>query len=111
MHKALDKLSVKPDFILVDGNKFKPYPEVEHACIIKGDSKYFSIAAASVLAKEYRDDLMRELAGKYPYYGWENNVGYPTKQHREGIREHGVSPFHRRTFQLLPKQLELFDKN
>jgi len=105
MHKALDQLKHRPDFILVDGNKFKKYQEVDHACIIKGDSKYFSIAAASVLAKEYRDDLMREFAIKHPHYGWERNVGYPTKQHRAGIKEHGISPLHRKSFQLLPKQI------
>lgn len=108
MHKALDQLEQKPDFILVDGNRFNSYKEIKHACIIKGDSKYFSIAAASILAKEYRDDLMKVLSKQFPYYGWESNVGYPTKKHREGIRVYGVSPYHRKSFQLLPKQIELF---
>jgi len=108
MHKALDRLAKRPDFILVDGNRFTPYPEISHECIIKGDSKYFSIAAASILAKEYRDNLMKELAEIYPQYGWERNVGYPTKQHREGIQNYGTTEHHRKSFQLLPRQLEIF---
>jgi len=108
MHKALDKLQQKPDFLLIDGNRFTPYKSVSHECIIKGDSKYFSIAAASILAKEYRDNLMRELAEVHPHYGWERNVGYPTKQHREGIKEFGITEHHRKSFQLLPRQIEIF---
>lgn len=107
MHKAVKQLKQLPDFLLVDGNRFKPYEKIDHACIVKGDSKYFSIAAASILAKEYRDDLMANLAKEHPFYGWEKNVGYPTKQHREGIKKHGISPYHRKSFQLLPKQLEI----
>lgn len=110
MHKALDQLTQKPDFLLIDGNKFTPYEEISHECIIKGDSKYFSIAAASILAKEYRDNLMRELAEKHPHYGWERNVGYPTKQHREGIQKFGITEHHRKSFQLLPRQLEIFQE-
>jgi ribonuclease HII len=108
MHHALDKLEVVPQHILVDGNKFKPYLEIPHTCFVKGDSKYLSIAAASILAKTYRDDLMCRLALEYPQYGWERNAGYPTKKHREGIVQCGLSPFHRRSFKQLPTQLSLF---
>jgi len=108
MHKALDQLETRPDFILVDGNRFTPYPDISHECIIKGDSKYFSIAAASILAKEYRDNLMKDLAEIHPQYGWDRNVGYPTKQHREGIQNFGATEHHRKSFQLLPRQLEIF---
>ncbi|WP_340153181.1 ribonuclease HII [uncultured Marivirga sp.] len=108
MHKAIDRLTQKPDFLLIDGNRFTPYQEISHECIIKGDSKYFCIAAASILAKEYRDNLMRELSDIYPQYGWERNVGYPTKQHREGIKAYGITEHHRKSFQLLPRQLEIF---
>jgi ribonuclease HII len=109
MHLALDKLAVVPELVLIDGNRFKPYREIKHECIIKGDGKYLSIAAASVLAKTYRDDLMNNLAKQFIGYGWETNVGYPTVGHREGIRQLGITPFHRRSFTLLPDQLELFD--
>ncbi|MGE0771259.1 MAG: ribonuclease HII [Cyclobacteriaceae bacterium] len=109
MHLALDQLAVKPDMILVDGNRFQPYNELPFECIIKGDATYLSIAAASVLAKVHRDELMASLAQAYPGYGWETNVGYPTDEHREGIRQLGITPFHRKSFQLLPSQLELFD--
>lgn len=108
MHKAMDKLDQIPEFILVDGNRFIPYNDIQHECIIKGDGEYLSIAAASVLAKNYRDKLMADLAIKHPYYGWEKNAGYPTKQHREGIKKHGITDYHRKSFQLLPKQLEIF---
>ena len=111
MHKALDQLKQAPDFLLIDGNRFTPYGEISHECVIKGDSKFYSIAAASILAKEYRDNLMRELAEKHPHYGWEKNVGYPTKQHREGIQKYGITEHHRKTFQLLPRQLKIFEKN
>lgn len=108
MHRALDELKVSPEFLLVDGNRYKPHNHIPFECVIKGDGKYASIAAASVLAKTYRDDLMRKLAEEYPGYGWETNVGYPTVQHREGIKSLGTTPYHRRSFQLLPGQLELF---
>lgn len=110
MHKALDQLKQKPDFLLIDGNRFTPYQEIKHECVIKGDSKYFSIAAASILAKEYRDNLMRDLAVIHPHYGWERNVGYPTKQHRTGIEKFGITEHHRKSFQLLPRQIEIFTK-
>ena len=102
MHRALDQLVTLPDSILVDGNRFNPYHNVEHHCIVKGDGIYMSIAAASVLAKTYRDDMMTKLAKEFPFYGWERNMGYPTKSHREGIREYGTTPFHRMSFTLLP---------
>jgi len=102
MHQAIDKLLPKPDFLIIDGNRFKPYPHLEHACIIKGDEKYFSIAAASVLAKTYRDDLMTALGQNYPHFGWEHNAGYPTTKHRDAIRKYGTSPYHRLSFRLLP---------
>lgn len=108
MHLALEKLFMQPDIILVDGNRFKPYREVKHECIIKGDGKYLSIAAASILAKTHRDELMNSLAKQFNGYGWETNVGYPTPEHREGIKQFGITPFHRRSFTLLPSQLELF---
>jgi len=108
MHLALDKLKMKPKLLLIDGNRFKPYRKVKFECVIKGDGKYLSIAAASVLAKNYRDHLMERLAEEFPGYGWQNNVGYPTIQHRDGIRELGITPYHRKSFQLLPAQIELF---
>jgi len=94
-------LDKQPELILVDGNRFNPYPFVPHQCIIKGDSKYFSIAAASVLAKTYRDELMWQLAEDHPQYGWQTNVGYPTRKHRAAIAEYGPTPWHRRSFKLL----------
>lgn len=109
MHLALDQLKVQPELLLIDGNRFKPYQEVEYKCVIKGDAKYLSIAAASVLAKTYRDELMEKLANEFPGYGWATNVGYPTLEHRDGIRTLGITPYHRRSFQLLPAQLELFE--
>lgn len=112
MHLALDKLSLKPELLLIDGNRFKPYGEIPFECIIKGDGRFFSIAAASVLAKIHRDELMERMAAQYPGYSWETNVGYPTEEHRDGIRKLGVTPLHRRTFQLLPvEQLELFEES
>lgn len=109
MHRALDALKVRPEFIIVDGNRFKPYNGLPHRTIVKGDGKYLSIAAASILAKTYRDDYMKKLNGEYPGYGWDHNAGYPTREHREGIRRHGLTPYHRRSFNLLGDgQLELF---
>jgi len=108
MHLAVAALPQVPEFLIVDGNRFKQYQEIEHACLVKGDGRYFSIAAASVLAKTFRDDTMRELAQKYPEYGWEQNAGYPTIKHRAAIREHGTTPYHRLTFRLLPEQSNLF---
>lgn len=101
MHRALDQLQVRPEAIIVDGNRFKPYHDLPHTTIVKGDGKYLSIAAASILAKTYRDDEMIRLAQQYPDYDWQHNMGYPTRKHREAIRQHGVTPYHRRTFNLL----------
>ena len=107
MHKALEKLSIVPAFIAVDGNRFLPFQGIKHQCFVKGDGRYQNIAAASILAKTYRDDLMEQLDEEYPYYFWKKNKGYPTKAHREGIKKYGASPHHRRTFRLLPDQLEI----
>ena len=101
MHRALDQLQVRPEAIIVDGNRFKPYRDLPHTSIVKGDGKYLSIAAASILAKTYRDDEMVRLAQEYPDYDWQHNMGYPTRKHREAIRQHGITPYHRRTFNLL----------
>ena len=101
MHRALDQLQVRPEAIIVDGNRFKPYRDLPHTTIVKGDGKYLSIAAASILAKPYRDDDMVRVAQEYPDYDWQHNMGYPTRKHREAIRQHGVTPYHRRTFNLL----------
>jgi ribonuclease HII len=111
MHLALDKLQTRPQLLLIDGNRFKPYSDLRYECIIKGDGRYLSIAAASILAKTYRDDLMTKLACQFPVYSWETNVGYPTEAHRDGIRQWGISPFHRKSFTLLPQQLELFEED
>ncbi|MEQ8470660.1 MAG: ribonuclease HII [Marinoscillum sp.] len=108
MHRAVDQLNMSPEFLLIDGNRYKPHNEIPFECIIKGDGKYYSIAAASVLAKTHRDLLMRDLAEQFPDYGWETNVGYPTQKHRSAIKSQGVTQHHRMTFQLLPTQLELF---
>jgi ribonuclease HII len=110
MHLALDQLLTRPELLLIDGNRFKPYADIPHECIIKGDGRYLSIAAASILAKTHRDDLMMNLALKFPGYSWETNVGYPTPAHRDGIRSIGITPFHRKSFTLLPAQLELFEE-
>ena len=107
MHKAIAGLSKTPALIAVDGNRFHPYEKIPHQCVIKGDGKYQNIAAASILAKTYRDDLMMELHRDYPHYAWDKNKGYPTKSHREGIRENGISPHHRKSFRLLPEQLQI----
>lgn len=111
MHNAIVQLKVTPSLLLIDGNRFTPYQGIPHECIIKGDGKFLSIAAASILAKTYRDDLMTGLASRYPGYGWETNMGYPTEAHRDGIRKLGITPFHRKTFQLLPAQMELFGED
>ncbi|MBP9602298.1 MAG: ribonuclease HII, partial [Lutibacter sp.] len=107
MHKAIDELNIVPEHIIVDGNKFKPYKEIPHTTIVKGDAKFLSIAAASVLAKTYRDDFMAEIATEFPQYGWEKSKGYPTKKHREAIKQYGSTKYHRMTFKLLPDQLKL----
>lgn len=107
MHRALDQLQVRPQAIIVDGNRFKSYHDVPHTTIIKGDGRYQSIAAASILAKTYRDDYMDDLALKYPQYDWQSNKGYPTKKHREAIRDYGITPFHRRSYNLLGGELTL----
>ncbi len=105
MHKAIQKLKPTPIHILVDGNRFHPFKKIPHQCIIKGDGKYQNIAAASILAKTYRDDLMLALDKKHPKYDWKNNKGYPTKKHQEAIRANGITSHHRKTFRLLPEQL------
>lgn len=110
MHLALDKLNTVPQHILVDGNRFIQYKEIKHTCIIKGDGKFMSIAAASILAKTYRDEWMQRLHQEFPYYNWKQNKGYPTKEHRRGIEQYGSCKYHRMSFTLLPnEQLELFD--
>jgi ribonuclease HII len=101
MHRALDQLKVRPEAVIVDGNRFKKYKDLPHTTIVKGDGKYLSIAAASILAKTYRDDYMNQLAEEYPPYDWKSNKGYPTKKHREAIREYGITPYHRKTFNML----------
>ena len=101
MHRALDQLQVRPEVVIVDGNRFKPYQQLPHTTIVKGDGKYLSIAAASILAKTYRDDYMDELAEEYPQYDWLSNKGYPTKKHREAIRQYGITPYHRKSFNML----------
>lgn len=107
MHRAVTQLSLSPESLLIDGNRFTPYPGIPHTCIVKGDGKYLSIAAASVLAKTYRDDYMQQLASEYPAYYWSQNKGYPTRAHREAIGRYGITPYHRKTFTLLPGQLTL----
>lgn len=110
MHRAIDALQPRPEWLIIDGNKFAPYPDIPHQCIIKGDSKFIQIAAASILAKTYRDELMLDLSKDFPMYGWQNNKGYPTRSHRAAIKEFGISPFHRTSFRLLPKEeSDLFD--
>ena len=105
MHRAIEQLRLKPEHLLIDGNRFNAYPGIPHTVVVKGDGKYMSIAAASILAKTYRDDYMNKISEKYPEYGWDKNKGYPTKAHRNAIREKGITPFHRKTFTLLPEQL------
>ena len=101
MHRALDQLKVRPEAIIVDGNRFKPYQDLPHTTIVKGDGKYLAIAAASILAKTYRDDYMNQLAEEYPQYDWLSNKGYPTKKHREAIKQFGITPYHRKSYNLL----------
>ena len=101
MHRALDQLQVRPEAVIVDGNRFKPYQDLPSTTIVKGDGKYLSIAAASILAKTYRDDYMLSLAEEYPQYDCQSNMGYPTKKHRQAIREHGITPYHRKSYNLL----------
>ena len=101
MHRALDQLQVRPEAVIVDGNRFNPYQDLPSTTIVKGDGKYLSIAAASILAKTYRDDYMLSLAEEYPQYDWQSNMGYPTKKHRQAIREHGITPYHRKSYNLL----------
>lgn len=101
MHRAIDQLAVRPQHLLIDGNRFTPYPDIPHTTVVKGDGKYLSIAAASILAKTYRDDYMNRLAEDYPQYDWRNNKGYPTRKHRAAIAEYGPTPYHRKTFNLL----------
>lgn len=108
MHKALDILGVKPEFLIIDGNKFIPYGRVPHACIVKGDGKYLSIAAASILAKTYRDEYMDNIAVDFPEYDWLKNKGYPTVRHREAVLKLGLTPHHRKTFRVSEPQLRLF---
>lgn len=108
MHRAIDRLTIRPEALLIDGNRFIPYPNIPHTCIVKGDGKMMNIAAASVLAKTHRDEYMRRIAQEFPQYGWEGNKGYPTKAHRAAIAQYGTSPYHRMTFQLLDPQLSLF---
>ena len=109
MHRAIDQLKLRPEALIIDGNRFKPYGTIPYTTIVKGDGKYLSIAAASILAKTYRDDYMKQLHKEYPYYAWDKNMGYPTKAHREAIRLHGLTPYHRLSFNLLgDRQLELF---
>ena len=101
MHRALDQLQVRPEAVIVDGNRFKPYQDLPSTTIVKGDGKYLAIAAASILAKTYRDDYMLSLAEEYPQYDWQSNMGYPTKKHRQAILEHGITPYHRKSYNLL----------
>ncbi|MDC6355661.1 MULTISPECIES: ribonuclease HII [Robiginitalea] len=106
MHRALDQLGMRPEAIAVDGNRFLPYEGIPYQCLVRGDGRYLNIAAASVLAKTARDARMRELHREYPQYGWDRNKGYPTREHREALRKHGPSPYHRQSFRLLPEQLK-----
>ena len=108
MHRALDGLGIRPEAILVDGNRFKPYHDIPSTCIVKGDATYRSIAAASILAKTHRDEFMDRIAAEYPQYAWDKNKGYPTKAHRQAIEQTGPSPYHRMSFRLIDRQLKLF---
>ncbi|OAQ38815.1 ribonuclease HII [Pedobacter psychrophilus] len=108
MHRAVEKLKVQPQFLIIDGNRFKTYPNINHECIVKGDGKYFSIAAASILAKTYRDDFMHQIDEEFPVYQWKKNKGYPTQHHRQTVIEIGFSPYHRKTFRVTNPQLSIF---
>lgn len=107
MHRAIKGLSETPQFIAIDGNRFKPYQDIPHECVVKGDGKYLHIAAASILAKTYRDEFMANLHEHYPHYNWGKNKGYPTLEHRDAIRKHGATIFHRKSFRLLPEEIDL----
>ncbi|MCX2432911.1 ribonuclease HII [Pedobacter sp. GR22-10] len=111
MHRAIEKLHTPPQYLVIDGNRFKAYPQIPHCCIIKGDGKYLNIAAASILAKTHRDEFMTNLHHDYPHYNWQKNKGYPTIAHRKAVMEIGLSPFHRKTFNVRDPQLDLFSKN
>lgn len=108
MHRAIEQLGVQPQHLLIDGNRFNKYKDVKHTCVVKGDGKYLSIAAASILAKTYRDDYMLQLHEQYPQYGWDGNKGYPTQQHRDAISKYGATHYHRQSFRLIDTQLKLF---
>jgi ribonuclease HII len=108
MHRAIEKLHLSPQFLIIDGNRFNKYKSIPHQCIVEGDAKYFSIAAASILAKTYRDDYMKQIAAEHPEYDWHKNKGYPTIKHRETVMKIGYTPYHRRTFRVTDPQLELF---
>jgi ribonuclease HII len=110
MHRAIEKLSIKPQYLSIDGNRFKKYTDIPHACIVKGDGKYLNIAAASILAKTHRDEFMERIAEQYPHYQWQQNKGYPTVVHRWAALEHGLSPYHRKTFTVSAPQLSLFSE-
>lgn len=111
MHRAIEHLKIQPQHLLIDGNRFKPYSTIPHLCMVKGDARFMNIAAASILAKTYRDDLMEKLDEEFPFYGWKKNKGYPTIEHRNGIRNHGTTPYHRMSFSLLPPtQLSFFSR-
>lgn len=107
MHRSIDQLKKRPEFIIVDGNKFRSYKDIQHKTIVKGDAKFMSIAAASILAKTYRDEFMKKIHQEHPEYNWKKNKGYPTKEHRNAIREFGITKYHRKSFKLLPDQLTL----
>ncbi|POY34743.1 ribonuclease HII [Solitalea longa] len=107
MHRAVEQLSKQPGFLIIDGNRFKKYKDLSHACVVKGDAKFYSIAAASILAKTYRDDFMSQIHEEFPHYDWSSNKGYPTTKHRNGIKKFGPTKYHRMSFTLLPSQLEL----
>ena len=109
MHRAIAQLKTAPEHLLIDGNRFAPYPDIPHTTIVKGDGKYLSIAAASIIAKTHRDEYVKKLHNEYPYYAWNKNKGYPTLSHREAIRQHGTTPYHRRSFTLLPPPQLVFD--
>ena len=109
MHRAVEQLSQQPQHLLIDGNRFKPYNGIPHTCVVKGDGKFLSIAAASILAKTYRDDYMMQLHEQHPQYGWDRNKGYPTQEHRDAIARYGITPYHRQSFRLTDPQLKLFE--